>query len=164
MLKSISKKSKHRQTVSSKSRKCLSNAGAIDSQLGAALRQLRLARGLSQTELGKSLGLSLQQIQKYESGSNRMAASTLYRAAEILGVDVGAFYAGLDTNKTGGTNKPAPVLIVPMLAGAGSTRSREAELADVARKYQTITSTSERDLVRKLIAKLSSAPAQAKSA
>ncbi len=58
----------------------------IDVDVGLALRRVRLARGLSQTELADALGITFQQIQKYERGSNRMAASRLVRAARFLGV------------------------------------------------------------------------------
>jgi len=58
----------------------------IDVDVGLALRRVRLARGLSQTELAEGLGITFQQIQKYERGANRMAASRLVRAARFLGV------------------------------------------------------------------------------
>jgi transcriptional regulator with XRE-family HTH domain len=59
---------------------------AIDVEVGVALRRVRLQRGLSQTELADALGLTFQQIQKYERGSNRMAVSRLVRAARFLKV------------------------------------------------------------------------------
>jgi transcriptional regulator with XRE-family HTH domain len=58
----------------------------IDVDVGLALRRVRLARGLSQTELADGLGITFQQIQKYERGANRMAASRLVRAARFLKV------------------------------------------------------------------------------
>jgi transcriptional regulator with XRE-family HTH domain len=58
----------------------------IDIEVGANLRQSRLARGFSQTELGDALGISFQQVQKYERGVNRVSASMLVRAARFLTV------------------------------------------------------------------------------
>jgi transcriptional regulator with XRE-family HTH domain len=58
----------------------------IDVEVGLALRRLRRNAGLSQTDLGESLGVSFQQIQKYERGSNRISASTLVKIARFLGV------------------------------------------------------------------------------
>jgi len=56
----------------------------IDVEVGLSLRRMRLARGYSQTELGEALGISFQQIQKYERGANRVSASMLVKAARFL--------------------------------------------------------------------------------
>ncbi len=58
----------------------------IDVEVGLNLRRVRLARGYSQTELGEALGISFQQIQKYERGANRVSASMLVKAARFLKV------------------------------------------------------------------------------
>ncbi len=58
----------------------------IDIAVGLRLRELRKARGMSQEALGKALGITFQQIQKYERGSNRISASMLVKAARALGV------------------------------------------------------------------------------
>jgi len=60
----------------------------LDVELGRLLRVERIARGLSQTELGNLIGVTFQQIQKYESGANRLPMGRLVRIAKILGVDV----------------------------------------------------------------------------
>jgi transcriptional regulator with XRE-family HTH domain len=65
-----------------------------DAEIGRRIRALRLERGLSQTELGNFLGVTFQQIQKYEKGSNRVAAARLERVAELLGVPITFFYTG----------------------------------------------------------------------
>jgi transcriptional regulator with XRE-family HTH domain len=59
-----------------------------DIALGRRLKSLRVRRGLSQTELGMLLGVSFQQIQKYENATNRIRVSQLWRIAEALGVPV----------------------------------------------------------------------------
>jgi transcriptional regulator with XRE-family HTH domain len=56
----------------------------IDIEVGLNLRRARLARGFSQTELGEALGISFQQVQKYERGANRVSASMLVKAARFL--------------------------------------------------------------------------------
>jgi transcriptional regulator with XRE-family HTH domain len=61
-------------------------AAQIDVEVGLAVRCARLARGFSQSELADALGITFQQIQKYERGANRMAASRVVTAARFLGV------------------------------------------------------------------------------
>lgn len=58
----------------------------VDVLIGRRVRRLRVARGLSQTELGQAINVTFQQIQKYEAGTNRIAASTLLRIARALDV------------------------------------------------------------------------------
>ncbi len=60
----------------------------IDVEVGINMRQARRAKGMSQTELGEALGVSFQQVQKYERGANRVCASVLVKAAQSLGVSV----------------------------------------------------------------------------
>ena len=66
-----------------------------DIHVGRIVRETRVARGLSQTELGERLGVSFQQVQKYEKGTNRMGASRLLATANILNVPVAALFEGL---------------------------------------------------------------------
>ncbi|OAL98378.1 MAG: transcriptional regulator [Wolbachia endosymbiont of Dactylopius coccus] len=61
-------------------------------QLGKKIKQLRLDRGLTQTELGKRIGVSYRQIQKYENGSNHILASRIYDLAKALSIDVADFF------------------------------------------------------------------------
>jgi transcriptional regulator with XRE-family HTH domain len=61
---------------------------AIDVAVGARIRERRRAIGMSQSDLGKRLGVTFQQVQKYERGANRISGSTLVRTAEALGVGV----------------------------------------------------------------------------
>lgn len=68
----------------------------IDVLVGANIRRLRKALGLSQQALGERLGVSFQQTQKYEKGANRVSASTLARIAEVFEVPIDTLFAGLD--------------------------------------------------------------------
>ncbi len=66
----------------------------IDVHVGARVKLRRTILGISQTAFGKPLGVTFQQIQKYEKGTNRIGASRLYRMAEILDVPVSFFFDG----------------------------------------------------------------------
>src|SRR5262249_34291591 len=60
----------------------------IDVEVGRLVRVQRIARGLSQTELGNQIGVTFQQVQKYESGANRISMGRLTRISRVLGVDI----------------------------------------------------------------------------
>lgn len=64
----------------------------VDAQVGKTLRNARKLRGMSQTDLGRKLGLSFQQVQKYELGTNRVAASRLFEVSQALDLPVTAFF------------------------------------------------------------------------
>ena len=64
----------------------------VDIHVGSRVREQRKTKGLSQGELGDSLGLTFQQIQKYERGANRIGASRLFQLSQILGVPVSYFF------------------------------------------------------------------------
>lgn len=64
-----------------------------DIEVGTRIRQQRKAIGLTQEKLGRLLGITFQQIQKYERGSNRVGASRLLDIARVLGVDVAYFFS-----------------------------------------------------------------------
>ena len=74
----------------------------IDMQVGNRVRIRRMLIGMSQEHLGDQLGLTFQQVQKYEKGINRIGAGRLYDVARILNVPVNFFYGGLppDANET----------------------------------------------------------------
>lgn len=71
------------------------NEEAIDRAVGLRLKSMRLARRFTQADLGNAIGVSYQQIQKYESGTNRISASMLVRAANILGTSVTEIVCGV---------------------------------------------------------------------
>lgn len=60
------------------------NVSQIDVEIGQAVRAIRTVRGVSQTTLGEALGITFQQIQKYESGRNRLSVSSLVRVCKVL--------------------------------------------------------------------------------
>jgi transcriptional regulator with XRE-family HTH domain len=70
----------------------------IDVHVGERLRQTRLGVGMSQEMLADGVGVSFQQVQKYEHGTNRISASRLYEFSRILGVPIAHFFAGIDNS------------------------------------------------------------------
>jgi transcriptional regulator with XRE-family HTH domain len=68
----------------------------VDILVGSRIRLLRKRRKMSQTNLGQALGITFQQIQKYEKGTNRVGASRLHLIANALDVAVSEFFAGAD--------------------------------------------------------------------
>ena len=75
----------------------------IDVHVGSRIRMRRQLINMSQERLGELLGITFQQVQKYEKGSNRISASRLFYAAKTLGVPVQFFYDGLpDVDQSGG--------------------------------------------------------------
>ncbi len=67
-------------------------ADLVDAHVGKKLRAQRTLQGMSQEKLGEALGLTFQQIQKYERGANRIGASRLYQLSKIFGVSVDYFF------------------------------------------------------------------------
>ena len=67
----------------------------IDVHVGQRIRQRRTLLGMSQEKLGEAIGLTFQQVQKYERGANRVSASKLWEVARALQAPVGYFYDGL---------------------------------------------------------------------
>jgi transcriptional regulator with XRE-family HTH domain len=71
---------------------------AIDRQLGGRVRFARIEKKISQTLLGERLGISFQQVQKYELGKDRISASQLVGIARILGKDISFFFEEIETD------------------------------------------------------------------
>lgn len=72
------------------------NPDKIDVHVGAAMRTLRHNAGVTQEALAEAMGVRFQQVQKYETGRNRISASRLYKASVALGVSVRDFFRGLE--------------------------------------------------------------------
>lgn len=67
----------------------------VDVHVGKKIREVRLLRGLTQVKVAEQLGLSFQQLQKYETGYNRVSASKMFEIAQLLNVQPGYFFEGL---------------------------------------------------------------------
>jgi len=88
------------------------SATPIDMEIGAKLRLFRCARDISQVQLAKELGVTFQQVQKYERGVNRIGSGRLYHAAQILNVPVSAFFEDLQSAPGDAPSGDAPALPV----------------------------------------------------
>jgi len=64
----------------------------VDIVIGKQIRTCRVLRDMSQTDLAKKIGITFQQVQKYENGTSRVAASRLHKIAEVLKVPVSGFF------------------------------------------------------------------------
>ena len=78
------------------------STGSIDKEIGSRVRMRRISIGMSQEKLGDMLGLTFQQVQKYEKGTNRISVSRLVDIAKILGVDIHFFFNGIKSIKDDG--------------------------------------------------------------
>lgn len=76
----------------------------IDVHVGKRLRSRRIFLGISQQRLGQDLGISFQQVQKYENGTNRVSASRLYQVSGIFEVPITYFFEGLDRSNIPGSS------------------------------------------------------------
>lgn len=74
------------------------NPNPIDKYVGSRIRLRRTLLGYSQEKLADALGITFQQVQKYENATNRVGASRLYDIAQVLGVSVSYFYDGLNVD------------------------------------------------------------------
>ncbi len=94
---------------------------ALDIAVGQRIRIERLSRRMSQTELADRIGVSFQQVQKYEKGLNRVGAGRLTRIAEVLGIPVRSFFeSGSHAAASKSDDRVAPPL--DMLAEPGAVR------------------------------------------
>jgi transcriptional regulator with XRE-family HTH domain len=93
----------------------------IDKHVGSRVRMRRMMLGMSQEKLGNNLGLTFQQVQKYEKGTNRIGASRLQQISHILQVPVSFFFEGAPANVNGPrsdelSEAPSPAYVSDFLA------------------------------------------------
>ena len=72
---------------------------SVDVHVGGRIRQRRMLLGITQQTLGENLGITFQQVQKYEIGANRVSASRLWAISRLLGVPIGYFFEGLGVQR-----------------------------------------------------------------
>ena len=126
----------------------------IDVHVGSRVRFRRMLLGMSQEKLGEKLGLTFQQIQKYEKGINRIGASRLFDLAQVLGVSVQFFYEEAPTGEVprfvtdGFAERPAESSIVEFLRSRDGLELNKAfvRIADVRARRAIV------ELVRSLAA------------
>lgn len=109
----------------------------VDVHVGKRIRQRRWLAGMTQQRLAELVGIKFQQIQKYETGANRVSASRLWDIAEALDIDVSHFFDGMETSKTSGDSVPKNIPVD--LIG-------DKEAMDLVRSYYAIPENQRRRL------------------
>jgi transcriptional regulator with XRE-family HTH domain len=91
----------------------------VDKYVGSRIRMRRIMLGMSQEKLGEALGLTFQQVQKYEKGTNRVGASRVQQISQILQVPVSFLFEGgpgANFNADGLSEAPSPAYVADFLA------------------------------------------------
>lgn len=113
----------------------------VDIHVGGRVRLRRSALGLSQDQLGAAIGLSFQQVQKYERGANRIGASRLYEMSKVLHIPISYFFESFDglslAEEGDSTYKPDPVM--------------KRETLELMRAYHQILDPKQRKKILKLV-------------
>jgi transcriptional regulator with XRE-family HTH domain len=109
----------------------------IDAHVGGRLRDRRITLGMSKQALAETLGVTYQQLQKYEKGTNRLSASRLYQLAHVLNMPIPRFFEGID-------------------GGAAELQDsmRNPEILRFVREYHRIKGMVARARFRRLVASL----------
>jgi transcriptional regulator with XRE-family HTH domain len=117
-------------------------SGPLDAMVGARISMLRVSRGMSQVMLAERIGVTFQQVQKYERGADRVGASRLSQIASVLGVSVGELF------ESSGAGSPGVNSPIRLLAEPGALR--------VLKAYARTTSPRVRLCVAKLVESIAS--------
>jgi len=117
----------------------------IDVHVGSRVRLRRTLLGLSQEKFGEAIGLTFQQVQKYERGANRMGASRLYQASRALDVPVSFFFDQMPEDIIGSILPTAPEPKVE------AESSQKGETHDLVRAYFAIPDNAVRKRVFELV-------------
>lgn len=113
----------------------------IDAHVGARIRMRRQLVNMSQERLGELLGITFQQVQKYEKGSNRISASRLFYASKTLGVPVQFFFDGLPGSEGGdGMREGGDEFATALMSPEGVQLAKAFKEADSSTKRKLIAS------------------------
>ena len=112
-------------------------AHKVDVHVGKLIRQRRWLTGMTQQKLAELVGIKFQQIQKYETGANRVSASRLWDIADALNTDVASFFEGLEAEKTGNDD---------ILGTIPADLIGDKEAMDLVRSYYAIPENQRRRL------------------
>ncbi|MDR1982388.1 MAG: helix-turn-helix domain-containing protein [Holosporaceae bacterium] len=119
----------------------------LDSHIGSRVKFRRTSLGISQEKLGSYLGITFQQIQKYEKGINRISASTLYNIANVLSVDISYFIEGYK-NTQSLNESDTPIYEIDL--------TKKKETSELLRSYSKITAPLVRKKISELVRSISS--------
>jgi len=126
------------------------STGSIDKEIGSRVRMRRVSIGMSQEKLGDMLGLTFQQVQKYEKGMNRISVARLVEIAKILNVDIDFFFDGIKAGRgeAGFAESGAPPYVADMMS--------TPEGLQLVRTFAGIKSPRVRKSIVQLVAALAS--------
>ncbi len=112
----------------------------VDIHVGKRIRHRRWLAGMTQQQLAESVGIKFQQIQKYETGANRVSASRLWDIAAAMGVDVGFFFEGVEAAQNVADTG------APVVKGSPADILGDKEALDLVRSYYAIPENQRRRL------------------
>ncbi len=134
-----------------------SRTAYVDAHVGGRLRERRILLGLSQTRLGESLGLSFQQIQKYERGIDRISVGRLVHLAHVLEVPITYFFDELsEPGDTAGSAGLGMGIAKPGAAEAAEDPMSKRETLELVRAYYQIEQPELRKHIFALIRSIAS--------
>lgn len=122
----------------------------IDVHVGSRIRLRRTLLGMSQERLGDQLGLTFQQVQKYERGVNRVGASRLFDLARVLDVPISFFFDDMPDGLVGSSSRRAPGVPETPEAIADDTMTRR-ETLELVRAYYRIADPNQRKKLFELV-------------
>ena len=127
----------------------------VDVHVGTRIRQRRTLLGMSQTALGKAIGITFQQVQKYEKGGNRLGASRLFEFASVLDVPVEYFFDGM-TSAAGRspTRRQRQEIKYPQRRGKTTDPLSKRETLELVRSYFKIRNPQTRRRITQMISAL----------
>jgi transcriptional regulator with XRE-family HTH domain len=123
----------------------------VDVLVGRNIRLCRLQRGLSQTELGQQIGVTFQQVQKYENGGNRVGAGRLSDIARVLGVPLATLFEG------------SSMAGRPDFSSSGHALLAQPHAFRLTKAFHEIAATKARLAIVHLIEAIGAAPARRRS-
>ncbi len=129
-------------------------ADPVDVHVGSRVRLRRTLLGLSQEKLGEAVGLTFQQIQKYERGANRIGASRMYDLAHVLDVPVAFFFEEIPDEIKKRDDTPQDSLGIHTLEEADKDPLTRRETLELVRAYYKVGSSAVRKRVFELIKSL----------
>ena len=115
-------------------------AHEVDVHVGKRIRHRRWLAGMTQQQLAESVGIKFQQIQKYETGANRVSASRLWDIAAAMGVNVGFFFEGMEAAPSDSD------VSSPAAKGTPADILGDKEALDLVRSYYAIPENQRRRL------------------
>ena len=119
----------------------------VDVHVGKRLKQRRVLLGLSQTELANRLGISFQQVQKYEKAADRLSVSRLADISNVLGINIMYFFNGLPEKVLKQSPKSTATLDKEATENTKDDAMTQRETLTLVRNYYEITDKKKRDSI-----------------